>query len=374
MDDRSLPDSKEAIALAKRSVVYRIGGYLVAFVLGSVSALAGRYLLLGKTLQLNPDTFISLVFTVAIGAASLVLALLAINYGRVSEKVITERADRSIEIQMSLFEKSLDLQTRLFDKTTSTLESIGRSTGITELRMADIFSFFQNPDFMKQVAGRAVEETASELSKKGKEGLVKPQTDTQLAERLTKNIVRELSSRIEGLERAVRSSVLPTQPFSLDLTGTPGQHERSRLESVEEAEARRAALVKKRTAFVRKVAEAIPEVKLEEVSDSSPYTGLWDFILSFKEKKVAIDTRGSIKSPLHISFDNSIKQLFSSDVDCLLFVFFGKLSDDAKHELDRRTAMLGGRLRYLNGADESTFPNELLGVLESVAGALPSAE
>src|SRR5713101_5474178 len=120
-------DAGDSVAAAKRAVVYRIGGYVVSFVVGSLSALSVRYLLLGKALQLNPDTFISLVFTIAIGAASLVLALLAINYGRVSERVMTERADRSIEIQMSLFEKSLDLQTRLFDKTMSTLESIGRS-------------------------------------------------------------------------------------------------------------------------------------------------------------------------------------------------------------------------------------------------------
>src|ERR1700686_611771 len=105
MDTKTSSNPGDVVALAKRAVVYQIGGYTVSFAVGSLSALAGRYLLLGKALQLNPDTFISLVFTVAIGAASLVLALLAINHGRVSEKVITERADRSIEIQMNLFEK-----------------------------------------------------------------------------------------------------------------------------------------------------------------------------------------------------------------------------------------------------------------------------
>jgi hypothetical protein len=150
LESKAEATSADAISLARRSLVYRIGGYCVSFVTGSLAALAARYLLFGKALQLSPDTFISLVFTIAIGAASLVLALLAINYGRVSEKVMTERADRSIDIQTSLFEKSLDLQTRLFDKTMSTLESIGRSTGVTEQRMSDIFSFIQNPDMIKK--------------------------------------------------------------------------------------------------------------------------------------------------------------------------------------------------------------------------------
>ena len=372
MDTKPPSNTDDVVALAKRAVVYRIGGYIVSFAAGSLSALAGRYLLLGKALQLNPDTFISLVFTVAIGAASLVLALLAINYGRVSEKVITERADRSIEIQMNLFEKSLDLQTRLFDKTMSTLESIGRSTGVTEQRMADIFSFFQNPDFMKQIAGRAVEETTSELNKKNKEGVADTQTEAQLAERLTKNIVRELSARIEGLETAVRGTVLSSHQPAFDIASTGQEAGHIRELTTEQFEAgRRAALSKRRLELVTKVIQSIPEAKIVEKDTSNNF---WDVVLIYKGKRVAVDIRGSASAPLHASYDNSIKLIFTNPVDCIIFVFFGPIAEDAKRELDLRSNFMPGRLKYISGAEEGTFQNELLGVLESVAAALPTPE
>ncbi len=372
METKTSSNPADMIASAKRAAVYRIGGYCVSFVTGSLAALAVRYLLFGKALQLNPDTFISLVFTVAIGAASLVLALLAINYGRVSEKVITERADRSIEIQMNLFEKSLDLQTRLFDKTISTLESIGRSTGVTEQRMADIFSFFQNPDFMKQIAGRAVEETTSELGRKSKEGVIDAQTEAQLAERLTKNIVRELSSRFEGLETAVKGTVLSLRPTVPDFAAATEARGRLRDLNPEEVEARRRAeLIKKRMEMVRKAVESIPEA---QIGEKDPSNNFWDYVLIYKGKKVAIDIRGSAALPLNASFDNSIKLILSNPIDCVVLVFFGTVTDEAKRELDRRSNILAGRLKYISGADESTFQNDLLGVLESVSAALPSSE
>lgn len=74
-------------------------GYALAFLLGCVAVLAIRYMLSGRPVQLPPEGFVSLIFTIAVGAASLVLAIVAINYGRISERVMTERADRSIDIQ-----------------------------------------------------------------------------------------------------------------------------------------------------------------------------------------------------------------------------------------------------------------------------------
>src|SRR5438128_772403 len=106
----------------------KYAGYGLAFLSGCLVTLSVRYMLRGTSIQLSPESFVSLVFTVVVGAASLVLAIVAISYGRISERVMTERADRSIDIQMNLFQRSLDLQTQLFDKTMSTLESIGRST------------------------------------------------------------------------------------------------------------------------------------------------------------------------------------------------------------------------------------------------------
>src|ERR1700719_3411950 len=176
-------------------------GYILTFLCGCLVTLAIRYFIRGTNVQLSPESFVSLVFTIAVGAASLVLAIVAINYGRISERVMTERSDRSIDIQMNLFQKSLDLQTQLFDKTMSTLESIGRSTGVTEQRLGDMHSLIQSPTFLKQIAGRAIEQTTTELNTSGKVGGQESQIEAHLAEKLTKNIVEELSARWELLTR-----------------------------------------------------------------------------------------------------------------------------------------------------------------------------
>jgi hypothetical protein len=361
---------------SSRKVYYRLGALLLSFALGALSVFVVRYLFSGKGLQLAPDVFISLVFTVALGAASMVLALLAINFGRISERVITERADRSIEIQMSLFEKSLDLQTRLFDKTMSTLESIGRSTGVTEQRLGDMVSMFQNPAFMKQVAGRAVEETASELGKKAKEGVVDTQTETQLAEKLTQNIVRELSARFEGLERAVRgpsAQPLATSTFQAGTIPTFGTSYRNfqieePAETPEDTELKRR--YKERTALARKVIGSIPEAAVRPVPSSIKF---WDFLFAYKGKDFAMDTRLSPASQVS-ALDESIKNLVIHPVDCLIFAFVSPPGEGLTQQLEQRNRVVGGRVRIVVGDDESTLHNELLGILESVAAALPSTE
>jgi ABC-type multidrug transport system fused ATPase/permease subunit len=109
--------------------IFRVAALVLAFALGCLATWLFRFFFSGTPVNLSAEAFVSLVFTVAVGAASLVLAILAINFGRLSERVITDRADKSIDIQMRLFEKSLALQTQLFDKNMSTLEAIGRSTG-----------------------------------------------------------------------------------------------------------------------------------------------------------------------------------------------------------------------------------------------------
>ena len=359
---------------AMRRALYRLGALVLAFVLGGAAAAAARYFLYGKPVQLAPDTFITLVFTVAVGAASLVLALLAISYGRVSERVMTERADKSIEIQMSLLQKSLDLQTQLFDKTMSTLESIGRSTGVTEQRLGDIHSLFQNPTFLKQIAGRAVEETASELNRKGKEGLTESQTDEQLAERLTKNIVRELSTRFEGLEKAVQSSVIFRGGPLIQGTTVRGETERTEEANAEEQERKRRVLaLQARRALVQKAIEAIPGLTPRKREKPNTY---WDFLLDYKGKTIALDVRMRAPSsgPPHGSYDESIKVLFSDPIDCIVFVFPEAPGEEFVQQIEQRNKILQGRLRYVVGQDEATLQNELVALLESVAAALPSPE
>jgi hypothetical protein len=255
----------------------KTGAYGLAFLCGILATLAVIFMLRRTNIQLSAEAFVSLVFTVALGAASLVLAIVAINYGRISERVMTERADRSIDIQMSLFQKSLDLQTQLFDKTMSTLESIGRSTGVTEQRLGDIHSLMQNPAALKQIAGRAVEQTTTELTKTVKEGAPKDSSESALAETLTKNIVKELSSRLEGIAR-------PSD------TARPSPAHRSpEVENLQQLAEQR-DLRDKFNRFKKKM-KSLREDALHSVhgakllSNDGEFPGTWDFIIEFKGKK-----------------------------------------------------------------------------------------
>src|SRR5262249_51055943 len=109
-------------------------------------------------------------------------------------------------IQMRLFEKSLALQTQLFDKTMSTLEAIGRSTGVTEQRLGDLHSLLQSPELRRQVAGRAVDELRA-----GK-GPSPSEADPQLADRITKNVIRELARSLERPEPVRESQRVASRP------------------------------------------------------------------------------------------------------------------------------------------------------------------
>jgi hypothetical protein len=368
-DSNAPPDSRRAPEYA---------AYALAFLSGCLATLAIRYMLRGASIQLSPESFVSLVFTIAVGAAALVLAIVAINYGRISERVMTERADRSIDIQMNLFQKSLDLQTQLFDKTMSTLESIGRSTGVTEQRLGDIHSLMQSPTFLKQIAGRAVEQTTSELSTSGKVGGQEGEFEAHLAERLTKNIVEELSSRWESLTRSspggwnVPPSVV-AGPLTPSVAGTPERPPKS-FEELLRVNQRKREFERARKHMqwlLEKAIQSIPEARLEP--NKGPLSGLWEDTITYKGKQLAVDLR--IKPPLDAEqYDLSIQQLFSHDeVDCLIFSFGQPPSETVKEHLENRNRALGGRVRFVLATDERQLQNDVLAVLESVAAELPSA-
>jgi hypothetical protein len=263
---------------------------------------------------------------------------------------------------MSLFEKSLDLQTRLFDKTISTLEAIGRSTGVTEQRLGDMLGMFQNPAFTKQIAGRAVEETATELQKKGKEGTIDTQTETQLAEKLTQNIVRELSDRFAGLE------ILP-RGQQKRITQPPIESEEQKLDQLREEIAQAMKSEERKKAFqarlehVKNAITAIPGAQLLP----EPTEGYWDFMVSYKGKKIALDVRTHpAQLPFPRTYEDSIKALAKKVVDYLLFVLPSPIEQKFIEALEARNNVVNNKLKYI------AVENDLISLKDRLLAAFES--
>ena len=353
----------------------------MAFASGCILILALWYMLRGAAIQLNPVTFVSLVFTVVVGAASLVLAIVALNFGRISERVMTERADKSIDIQMDLFQKSLGLQTQLFDKTMSTLESIGRSTGVTEQRLSDIHSLIQNPGFLKQVAGRAAEQVTSELSTTGKVNERPPESDPHLAEKLTKSIVEELSARLESLTRTpqfnlAQSPTTPTQRPNRPHSEPSPEHEPDiddlLMRYKREKELNTAK--KEFEGFIEEAIHSIPEAKIQR--NKGELARFWEYTATYKGKSICIDIRiitSMLKSGM-TTYDQSIIKLTENHtVDCLLFLFPNEPDEQIARYIDQKNKAAGGRIRFAVAADKHQLQNDLLAIFESVAAELPSA-
>lgn len=330
------------------------GTCALAFVAGGAVVGAAHYLLRGTAVQLAPEAFVSLVFTIAVGAASLVLAVLAINYGRISERVMTERADRSIDIQMDLFQKSLGLQTQLFDKTMSTLESIGRSTGVTEQRLSDIHSLMQNPGLLKQIAGRAVEQTTSEMTKTGKE------PPKEELERLTKNIARELSAQWEQSFGASRESVSPRVARATPAQPSGEARLRETLASIKKDVERRKQRDKLFRTFRDAVAE-VPDAKLED----TPFKRYWDYLMTLGKTRIGVDLRVSSSPKALETFTESIQELLKEgDTDYLLFVMASAPSNEIMNLIDAVNREFNDRVYLTVASDEQRLRQDIRSVLQ----------
>jgi hypothetical protein len=333
--------------------IFRIAAVLLAFVLGCLTTWLLKFFSSGNAVNLTAEGFVSLVFTIAVGAASLVLAVLAISFGRVSERIITDRADRSIEIQMRLFEKSLSLQTQLFDKTMSTLEAIGRSTGVTEQRLGDLHSFLQSPELRKQIAGKAVDELRA-----GGKGIGQAEVEPQLAERLTKNIVRELARSLELPERALegrRSQSAAVIEPSFEDTFVKEQQKAARKVERQRIEDQ-----------LREAVHRIPGVK--DVPRDADAVGLWDLFFEYHGKRIAIDVRTppSSENFRTDTYDDSIRLLASQPADCLIFVFSHDPGPKLLEHISRRNATVRGRIKILV-ADKVNLGEAISRVVEEAA-------
>lgn len=82
-----------------------------------------------ETITFSTLEFITFITSIIFAAASVILAITAINLGRSSENMMTKRSDESINLQNETFKKTIEV-----------LNRIESSTGVTEKRIEDMIS------------------------------------------------------------------------------------------------------------------------------------------------------------------------------------------------------------------------------------------
>lgn len=132
----------------------QLGLLIVAFLTGVIADQIVRNTLGAETIQFSTLSLIGFLFSILIGGASIVLAIAAIQLGKISEQTMVERSDQSIK-----------LQSDIFVKTTDALQRIESSTGITERRIEDIISG-RAGDISRNVAELALAERGGMKDKK----------------------------------------------------------------------------------------------------------------------------------------------------------------------------------------------------------------
>lgn len=127
-------ESSKSIFLRKKddgkSIKITYLSYLIIFfILGIALTLFVQKILSNESINFSSLDLITFTFSIALSGASIVLAISAIDLGKKSE-----------QLMMIQNEESIDLQNKIFIKTSETLQKIGTSTGITEKRIEDITS------------------------------------------------------------------------------------------------------------------------------------------------------------------------------------------------------------------------------------------
>ena len=102
---------------------------LITLVIGGVAGLLLQNVLSSHQFSLSGPGLISFVFTVALGAASIILAIITMILSRQAEDALVRRSDEGIR-----------LQSDVFVRTNEVLSKIQASTGVTEKRIEDIIS------------------------------------------------------------------------------------------------------------------------------------------------------------------------------------------------------------------------------------------
>jgi hypothetical protein len=226
---------------------------LVSFVAGLLTALFVTNVLSKQQISLSTYELISFVFTIALGAASVILALISINLSKLAEDALVRRSDEGIKIQ-----------NETFVRTSEVLGKIQTSTGVTERRIEDIIAG-RTTSIAKEVVERSLPESQTLVSRE-----VVNRLKTEIAESLKTEILPLLSSTPAGAQ--------------------------SYLTELEAKQNRRAEARKRwnefRQSLIKEVSK-LPNSRL--LSESEGYYGadeasaFWDCILLIEDTRIALD-------------------------------------------------------------------------------------
>lgn len=167
------------------SVSYRsIAVILICLLLGLVIGLYVNISKEGNATTLTPMELVGFALSILIGGASLVLAIVAISLGKLSEQALTDRGD-----------EHLRLQTEIYTKTTEALQKIAASTDVTEKRIEDMIQGRASDisqDVMKSLhePSRSPEEREEQIRRSIMESMRKEKTTEQRKLEQQKNAKR----------------------------------------------------------------------------------------------------------------------------------------------------------------------------------------
>ena len=295
----------------------QIGMFLFALVLGVVLTLLFQNSASSEKISFSTLSLMGFLFSIALSAASIVLAIAAISLGKNSEKAMIDRSDESIR-----------LQNDVFLKTTEALQRIEASTGVTEKRIEDIIS------------GRA-----GDISQKLAEQLVhssslKGHDEKSLANDIRQSILDELSEerKKQRKEEQIRKK----------------KEQEKALEEYQKFQD---------TILLFLTNEATTKaLKIGDGSYTAEKEGLVDGLFDSSGKKFAICTFSTVdffESQLLKGFDEFIRKIASEILDGtfdeLFLVFDNPLDDDHKFmKLFKNTTRLmqpdiAGKLHVLGG-------------------------
>lgn len=113
----------------KNLPVWLLVTILVTLAVGVVIGLLLQNVLSSQQVSLSGPGLISFVFTVALGASAIILAIITMFLSRQAEDALIKRSDEGIR-----------LQTDVFVRTTEVLSTIQTSTGVTEKRLEDLIT------------------------------------------------------------------------------------------------------------------------------------------------------------------------------------------------------------------------------------------
>ncbi|MCP4600242.1 MAG: hypothetical protein GY847_06870 [Proteobacteria bacterium] len=226
---------------------------ILTFVAGVVACLIADSLSAADGVTLSTTSVISFSFTVALGAASIILAALTIVLSRTAEDALINRSDEGIR-----------LQNAVFVKTSEVLSAIQASTGVTEKRLEDIISG-RTGVIAQQVFERSFPDGEGSLS-------------AEAIDRLKKSLAKSLSDELRPL---LASRPEQTQVILSEME----ERQRKLQDGVERWDAYRLSIV----AAVGK------QEDVEIVSQSKGSTGaetmekFWDAVIELEGKRMGLD-------------------------------------------------------------------------------------